>query len=288
MEILLLGGTGYLGSKIAERFLNAGNHVVSTRRKQTAPPLLKSNSNYRIEWIEATMTSIMASMKENKYDIVINSVCNYGRNHSLDDDVLEANLSFPAKVLSAAVVNGVNRFLTVGTGLPFDLNIYSFSKKMLADIGRFYSEKVNLAFYNICSEMFYGVDEPEDRFLPRIIRKMLNGEDIEMTEGTQHRDIIDVEDVVEAINMVVGSDLCGYHDIPVGTGTAPSISEIVDYIWSETGKKSVIHKGAVAMRPNEPDCVADTSILKALGEWKPIPWKQGIKNVIMMKEEAFK
>ena len=62
MEILLLGGTGYLGSKIAERFLNAGNHVVSTRRKQTAPPLLKSNSNYRIEWIEATMTSIMASM----------------------------------------------------------------------------------------------------------------------------------------------------------------------------------------------------------------------------------
>ncbi|MBR6844484.1 MAG: 2-amino-4-hydroxy-6-hydroxymethyldihydropteridine diphosphokinase, partial [Bacteroidales bacterium] len=42
-------------------------------------------------------------------------------------------------------------------------------------------------FYNICSEMFYGVDEPEDRFLPRIIRKMLNGEDIEMTEPLSTR-----------------------------------------------------------------------------------------------------
>ena len=34
------------------------------------------------------------------------------------------------------------------------------------------------------------------------------------------------------------------------------------------------------MRKNEPDCVADTSILRGLGDWHPIPWKKGVEDMI--------
>ena len=72
----------------------------------------------------------------------------------------------------------------------------------------------------------------------------------------------------------------GYFGIPVGTGIAPAISEVVDYIWNETGRKSVVHKGAVPMRKNEPDSVADTGILDATNEWHPIFWKDGLSQMI--------
>ena len=34
------------------------------------------------------------------------------------------------------------------------------------------------------------------------------------------------------------------------------------------------------MRKNEPECVADTKILKSIGEWNPLNWKLGIKEMI--------
>ena len=81
------------------------------------------------------------------------------------------------------------------------------------------------------------------------------------------------------------SNLHGFHEIPVGTGESPTISEIVDFIWERTGKKSEVHKGAIPMRENEPDCIADTSILKSIGNWEPVLWKRGIQAMIEQMEK---
>ncbi len=287
MNILILGGTGYLGAKIVRRFGAEGdNRLVCTKRKSVYPHAFSNNE--KIIWVDSTLDSIMATMKGGKFDIVINAVGNYGKNLMLYDSEIEANLGFPLMVLNAAVANGIGRFLTIGTGLPANLNMYSYSKMALADMGRFYTEKHDISFYHIRPEMFYGADEPKDRFLPNIIRKMIHGEEVNTTIGTQHRDIIAAEDVVEAIYMVATSGLRGYQEISVGTGVAPTISEIIDFIWTETGKSSIVNKGAVAMRPNEPDCVADTSILKELGTWNPRPWKHGLRQMILTIEKEDK
>jgi CDP-paratose synthetase len=34
------------------------------------------------------------------------------------------------------------------------------------------------------------------------------------------------------------------------------------------------------MREQEPDCVADISVLEQIGEWKPLFWKDGLKQMI--------
>ena len=129
-------------------------------------------------------------------------------------------------------------------------------------------------------EMFYGADEPRNRFIPNLIDKMLKGEEVDVTEGTQHRDIVSVNDILYAIQMVINYNLKGYNEIPVGTGVAPSISELVDFIWEETGKKSKVNKGSIPMRKNEPDCVADVKILSSICEWHPVYWKNGIREMI--------
>lgn len=128
--------------------------------------------------------------------------------------------------------------------------------------------------------MYYGADEPQDRFIPSTIRKMICGDVVNTTYGTQLRDIIAVEDVVNMIMRIINGELSGFNSINIGTGIAPSISELIDFIWEQTEKKSIVNKGAVPMRLNEPDCIADMSEELRILNYKPIYWKDGISKMI--------
>lgn len=283
---MILGGNGYLGSKIVRALIHEENAVVCTRREQSDLSRVADMEN-KITWIQAAVDNIDAVLQHINFDYVINLACNYGRSNGLYDDVIEANLEFPLKVLNKAVEYGTMNFLTIGTGLPDEFNMYSFSKKTYADFGRFYTGKHGINFVDIKLEMMYGADEPENRFLPSVVRKMVSGKDVETTIGMQKRDIIAVDDVVKAILLVINADLKGYHEISVGTGISPSISQIIDFIWEETGRKSKVNKGAIPMRRDEPNCIADITFLQSLGTWNPIDWKTGIRRMIdMIKTEV--
>ena len=279
MNVLLLGGNGYLGSKVAHMLVGTGHGVVCTKRPLSDLSRIEDIID-KLTLIPASVDSVESASQYISFDYVINTACNYGRSDSLYDSVIEANIEFPLRVLNKIAESGKCNYLTIGTGLPDLLNMYCFTKKIFNEFGRFYCDKHSVNFCCLTLEMLYGADEPVNRFFPSVIRKMLNGEDVETTIGTQHRDIISVSDVVNAISMVISAGLAGYREIPVGTGEAPSISEIIDFMWEMTGRKSQIKKGAIPMRFNEPDCVADVSILRSIGEWSPIRWKEGIKDMI--------
>lgn len=277
MNILVLGGNGYLGTKIVNMLAEEGHTVYCTIRDEKIRELYSGNN---IKGITPDYKELNGYFKNVHFDLIFNAACNYGRSEVIYGDVIEANIEFPLKVLDSAVANGVKNYITIGTGLPDRLNMYSYSKKMFSEFGRFYVEKKFINFINMKLEMFYGYDEPADRFIPSTIRKMLRGDVVNVTAGTQHRDIICIDDILKAIKAVIYSQLKGYHEVFVGTGVAPTISELIDYMWEKSGKKSIVNKGAIPMRPNEPDCVADTSVLCSLTEWNPIYWKDGIGNMI--------
>lgn len=229
MNILILGGNGYLGSKVVKRLVQEGHYLTGTNRKKSDLTRLK-DLDCVIYWIPASADAVEQAVHDLKFDWVINMACSYGQEQLLYDRILESNVEFPLKVLNIAAQNKIPNFLTIGTGLPAELNMYSFSKKILSEFGRFYSSKHEINFYNLCLEMFYGADEPVNRFLPSVIHNMLMGKEINTTIGTQHRDIISVQDIVQAVTMVIKIDKKGYHEIPVGTGIAPMVSEIIDFI----------------------------------------------------------
>ena len=281
MNILILGANGYLGSKMVHALLNQGTRMVCTRRSTSDMTRLHDLlTEEKITFVPATVEAIEATLNYNYFDWVLNIACNYGKSDVLYGNVLESNIEFPLKVLNKVAEYGTRNFLTIGTGLPEMLNMYSFSKSMFSRFGRFYADKHEINFYNMKLQMFYGNDEPKDRFISNLVSHMLAGDEINVTLGTQHRDIISVEDVVRAIINVMNSDLTGYWEIPVGTGVMPAISEIVDFVWNKTGRKSNVNKGAVPMRKNEPDCVADISVLEQIGEWNPVFWKDGLQQMI--------
>lgn len=279
MNILVLGGNGYLGSKVTRQFLETGHNIVCTKRKNSDLSRLKDIAD-KITWISASTDAIETIVNHIKFDWMINMVCNYGRDNESYDDVINSNMEYPLRVLNIALEKKIHNYLTIGTGLPEKKNIYSFSKKMFNEFGRFYADKYPINFYSLRLEMFYGSDEPANRFIPSLIMDMLLGKEVNTTKGVQHRDIIAVNDIIKAIEIVMNAAPKGYHEISVGTGIAPSISELIDYIWIETGRKSSVNKGVIPIEPGESDCIADTSFLKSIGIWEPLYWKKGIKQMI--------
>lgn len=284
MNLLILGGNGYLGSKVLRSLHAQGKHhlVCTVRSGADLSRLNGLDLHSSIRCIPSTPEAVCAAMEYVSFDAVLNMVCSYGRKGMLYPNVLEANMDFPLRVLNSAADRGVRRFITIGTALPDELNMYSFSKKMFSEFGRYYADHYGVNFSNLKLEMFYGADEPRNRFLPGLIHRMVEGRSVDVSLGTQRRDIIAIEDIVRAVELVVDAKLDGYQELSVGTGIAPTIRELVEYIWQETGCKSHICWGAFPMRENEPDCIGNPEWLRSIsgGVWEPVFWKDGIHNMI--------
>ena len=137
-------------------------------------------------------------------------------------------------------------------------------------------------FYNIILENFYGKDEPKDRFLHRCISMMKNNEPLNLTSGTQHRDFIHIDDVLQGILLIFNKryELDKYMDIPLGSGQAPSIKEVICYLKEQLHSLSDLNFGAIPSREFENDCIADISILNKLGFKLKYHWKDGIKQMM--------
>ena len=279
MNFLILGGNGYLGAKVTKALIDINANVVCTIRKKSDLSRLKDYlSNVRL--IPASLEAIETVLQYEKFDWVLNFACNYGRSEDLYDNVIESNIAFPLATLNAAVGHEIKNYLTIGTGLPDTYNMYSFSKKKFSEFGKYYVDKHKINFVNLKLQMFYGADEPEDRFIPMCIHKMLRNDIVDLTEGTQKRDIVSIDDVVDLVTYVIGQKLTGYYEIEVGCGEAPSIREIIEYIYSVTQSKSELRWGAVPMRAGEPDCLADISRMKEIGYSCKKDWKTGLADMI--------
>lgn len=287
MKILLLGGTGYLASQLIPLLdsLEIVEQCVCTKRT-TAMSSVKEVLSGKISFIQADYDSIKCCMQHIHFDWVINTACSYSQDMLLYDSILESNLMFPLKILNYAALLEVPNYMTIGTGLPDDFNMYSFTKARFAEYGTFFASRHNMNFYNLKLEMFYGPNEPRNRFLPMTIEKLHRNEPLLLTKGIQRRDIVYIKDVCGVIIhiLILQNQIHnGYLQIPVGTGCGPSVREIVEYLKTIMCSKSELYFDAVPMRPNEPDCIADTTMLKQLGYNIQFEWKTGLKELINLE-----
>ena len=286
MTILLLGGTGYLGGNIAKSFSNKGHRVICTARRTSNISYLNGLDN--VEIISNELGQIELTLKRSKIDWVINGVCTYKPNDSLYGDMFLSNVEFPLSVLNLSIKNGIKKYLTVGTALPEDFNLYSFTKHKFSDFGRFLSQKDGVTFIDLNLEMFYGGEnEPLDRFMNSCRNKLLKSCNIELTSGKQKRDIVRVEDVTEIMHRLITVEgIEGYRILPVGSGEQHSIIEIVSFMKKTIGSKSELRFGKIPDREGEPNTLADVSWYESIDYHNKYSFFEGIKDFCCKSGEA--
>ena len=209
MNVLVIGGAGFIGSHLCEEYIKA-NNVVSIDNYISGT---KDNHIDKVEYLNMDAKDILSLDRE--FDLIFH-LGEYSRvEQSLKkiDFVLENNSSPILNVLKFAKRSNA-KLIYAGSSTKFADNgmnkfksPYSFSKWQNTELVRFYCElnKITYAityFYNV-----YGGRENYQGEFATVIAKFLNrkelGQNLEVTlPGTQRRNFTHINDTIKALKLI--------------------------------------------------------------------------------------
>lgn len=278
-KVIITGATGFLGRQVIKKLIFEKNYEVLCIVRDSSN--LESLADLQCRFIQENDEQFEKKLLDFQPQGVIHTACQYENATTSLIDLANANLHFPLKLLQVVCKIPNIKWVNTCTSLEQGVNLYALSKHQFAQWGKALCDKYSITFYNVKPELFYGKGESDRRFVTSMIKQLKKNKNLQLTDGFQKRDFIAVEDVVEAYAVLLNSDLNGYLDVPLGTGVAPSIREVVQFLHRKIGSSSILEFGAIIRRPNEPEtCVADTSLLNSLGWNCSYDWQSGMNKMI--------
>ena len=277
MKILITGGSGFLGSALAQRLAGAGHDVSLLLRPGSSLRRLDAGARkWRIGRCrsDAEITDFVATSAP---DALIHTACAYGRAGESPAQLIETNLRFGAVLLQALSGSADDKPVTcihTGSCLSAEVSPYALSKHQFADWGRMLASapESRLQFINLRLQHMHGPGDDRTKFVTHVLHAChSNQPELALTAGEQRRDFIHVDDVLSACQTVLArrAALAAFEHIDVGTGVAPTLRSVVETIHRLTGSHTHLNFGALPYRPQEAMlCRADISRLQGLG-WQP-------------------
>jgi len=271
MNILLTGANGFLGSSILKMLV--ANHDVSiTLRKHSNLNRIKEVLDiYTVEKLFVDTDNIDFFFKNKKIDLIVHCATDYGRQDETFDKVHESNLLFPLKLLETGLKYDLKWFLNTDSyfnknNLTYNaLPHYSKTKKIFAGYLKDMGKKI--VTINMRLEHIYGSNDGENKFIPWLLDKLVNNDDVDLTSGDQKRDFIYIDDVTDAYQKVISSlDKSynpGFKDLEIGSGSSIKLKIFIETIRDALDSKSLLNFGSLDYRDDEiMNSVANSSLEK--------------------------
>ncbi len=305
MNVLVIGGAGYIGS-----------HTVNLLKKQGHNPIIYDNlsKGYRevadildVELIEGDLSDkekLKQIFKDYKIEVVMHFAAFIEVGESVEKPSMyyDNNIVKVVKLLDVMVECNVLKFIFSSTAATFGepimekisethpqnpINPYGKSKlmveKVLEDYDRAYGLKsVVLRYFNACGcdlDAIIGESHnPESHLIPLILQAASGrresikvfGTDYATPDGTCIRDYVHVYDLSSA--HILGMEKMIKENISLnynlGSGSGYSVKEIIDNVKNITGKEFKIEY--VDRRAREPAIlIADSTKAEVELGWKP-------------------
>ena len=268
-NFLVTGGAGFIGSCIARRLINENNDVwvvdnLSTGFKENVPPgAIFVHGNCQDP-------AILAGLEKIKFDAVIHMAAQSSGEISFEDPVydLQSNVESTLKLCDFALNNRCRRFIYASsmsiygtiTELPVKedsrcepLSFYGVGKLASERYLKIYETKglepVILRFFNV-----YGPGQNmgnlKQGMVSIYLAQLLDSDKI-VVRGSldRFRDLIYVEDVVDAVMLSLRSAKAVGKIFNVGTGKRTTVRELLKKLMDLSG----IHKPIVEAGPTPGD-----------------------------------
>jgi len=317
---LITGGCGFLGTALIERLVQEGgyrirvldNLTTGTRRDLAVVCDFNEvfvgdlSENFRSEVVELVVGDILdkdlAVKVSCQADVIVHFAANTGVGPSVEDpraDML-ANVVGTFNYLEAARINNISRFIFASSGAPageapppiheelppHPVSPYGASK--LAGEGycsaykrTFDVDTVILRFGNV-----YGPGSiHKSSVVAKFIRRALTGEILEIYgDGTQTRDFVYIDDLVDAVMLAAMVPQIGGEAFQIATNRETTIGEIAEKLVLTLqlgGVKDIKFVNAENRTGDVKRNFSDTTKAKKMLGWQPkITLEEGLQKTI--------
>jgi UDP-glucose 4-epimerase len=241
MRILVTGGAGFIGSNVADRFIEEGHEVAVVDNLSTG---FRENINPKARFYEVDICdskAITEVFDREHPEVVDHHAAQMDVRHSVEDPVFDAttNVLGSLNVILASVKHQVRKFIYISTGgaiygepefLPVTENHpinpesqYGVSKHTVEHYLYLYQHQAGLAFTVLRYPNVYGPRQNpkgEAGVIAIFIGKMLAGVTPTIFgDGEQVRDYVHVNDIVRANSLALVNGKNDVYNIGSGVGT---------------------------------------------------------------------
>jgi dTDP-6-deoxy-L-talose 4-dehydrogenase (NAD+) len=263
-NVLLTGGTGFVGRQVLKRLLSAGCNVrLVLRRDGLAPAGVEV---WRTDDLFAESLPALCDMCTG-IDTVIHAAWYTEPGEYLESMTNLHCLTGTLRLGEAAISAGSTRFVGVGTCFEYDLSAgYLRTSTALAPKTLYGAAKV-AAFLTLSRMMalesrsfawcrlfyLFGEGEDERRLVPYLRACLAAGEPAKLTSGRQIRDYLDVG---EAGRRIADAALSGVEGpVNICSGVPVTVGDLALRIAEEYGHRDLVHLGARPDAAGDPPCV---------------------------------
>ena len=223
MTILLTGHKGFIGSNLIKKL--SAHTIVGVDLKENHSCLDSNYINTLFEFYHFDAIIHLAA---------IAGVC-YSISHS--EEVLTNNIIGFDVIAKAAIKHNVKHFIYASSSSVYgddgtQKSPYAVSKATNELQAAMYSNLSNTKFTGLRFFTVYGEGIREDLAISKFIKSIKNNEPIYVYgDGTQSRDFTYVDDITEAISLILESDKEWKNEVfDIGYGESTTVNELIEIL----------------------------------------------------------
>jgi UDP-glucose 4-epimerase len=273
--VLITGGTGFIGRRLVKALLTAGAEVTVADQDPYPDPDVRSVTG------DLCDPAVREAAVAPGLDTIVHLAAMTSVLRSMEDPagVYRLNVDVTADLLERARRRDIPRFLFASTNaVTGDVGATPISERTplrpLTPYGatKAAAEMLLSAYHGAygmltCALRFANVYGPgmhhKDSFVPRLMRAAAAGTGVRVYgDGTQLRDYVHVDDVVQAVTLAWQTDHLG--PLVVGSGRSTSVNDLIEAARAVTGA-AIPAECTSAKQGEMPAVVLDISAARALG-----------------------
>lgn len=309
-RVLVTGATGFIGAHVVRRLLRLGAEVHTLVRHGNVMARLEDVRDAVACWHGdvSDQDAVLGAVRGARPEVVLHlaadtSVRRFdGGWEALDRsvavnlcgtlNVLRAALTAPTPVETFVRLGGLEEYGTAPT--PFEetmrerpVSPYSASQVAATHYCQMLQPGTGTAIVTLRPALVYGPGQSADFFIPSLIHACLRHLDFALTGERTHRDLLYVEDLVDAILLAAArSDLRGTI-INLGHGVEHAMGDVADAVVRCTASRTRVQTGVAAPRAGDlRHLVTATDRATELLGWRPqVTLEDGLARTVAWYRE---
>jgi nucleoside-diphosphate-sugar epimerase len=294
--VLLTGSTGFVGRHLAHRLAADGWAVTSLQRSSAPVPGVREI----LRVPELTADAVSRALAGRRFNRLFHLAAYGVKPDDRDPEpMFRINVDVTRRLVEEAARWPARASVFAGSGSEYDL---SGVTKPVAEAHPLEALKLTLCALSSARALaaplavarlfgVFGPGEAPHRLLPTLVGRLGRSERVPLSDGSQQRDALHVDDAVEALLSLA----LALEDTPrqvvanVGSGKPATVRAFAETVAAVLGApRSLLGFGELTRRPDEATCFAgDPSRLRALTGWEPrLDFDTGIRQAVRALRQA--